>query len=109
MLANARAQASHSAKTASIGAFAGLAILVGLAFWTGAAWLFLLTVTTPLNASIILGAVYTGAGLIGFAIVSMRGQKPVAPTAPPKPPEATLETLLSAFMTGLNAGARKRS
>lgn len=88
---------------------AGLAILAGLAFWTAAGWFFLLTVTTPLNASLILGALYTGAGLIGFGIVSMRSRKAAAPRKPAKAPEATLESLVSAFITGLNAGARTRS
>ena len=108
MLANARAQALHSAQSAGIGVFASLALLVGLAFWTGATWLFLLTLTSPLNACVILGAVYTGAGLIGFAAIAMRSAKPT-PQTPKSPPEATVEGLLSAFMTGVTAGARTRS
>jgi hypothetical protein len=109
MIAHARAKAGYSAKTASIGMFAAFAMIIGLAFWTAAAWLLLLTLTTALNASLIIGAFYTGAGLLGFGIVAVRTQKSVAPPAPVKAPEATLESLISAFITGLNAGARKRS
>lgn len=108
MLANARAQARHSAQSAGIGVFASLALIVGLAFWTGAIWLFLLTLTSPLNACVILGAAYTGAGLIGFATITMRRAKPVQQTST-KPPQATMDGLVSAFMTGLTAGARTRS
>lgn len=109
LLSQARAQARHSAGTAGIGVFAGLALCLGLAFWTGAAWYLLVALTTPLNACLILGAIYTGAALIGFAIVSMRAKKPVAPPEPAKQPEATMDNLVSAFMTGLTAGARTRS
>ena len=109
VLAQARAQASHSAQSAGIGVFAGLAMAVGLAFWTGACWFFLLTLTTPLNACLIIGAVYTGAGMIGFSIVSMRSRKPQPPPTPVKRPEATMEALIGAFLSGLDAGARRRS
>lgn len=89
-------------------------LAVGIAFWTIAAWLFLLTVTTAVNAPIILGALYTGAGLVGFGVASMRSQKTVQKPAPPEPvspksPEATLEKLIAAFISGMNAGAKTRS
>ena len=109
MLAKASAQAGHSARTVGIGLFASLALLVGLAFWTGAAWFLLLTVTTPLNACLVLGAVYTGAALVAFSVMSMRSKKPVAPPQPTKAAEANMETMMAAFMTGLNAGSRRRS
>lgn len=104
-----RAEAEQTAQTAAIGLFATLAIATGLAFWTLAVWLFLLTVTTAINAAVILGAFYTGAGLVGFAIASVRRKKPVSKPQQPQPPEATLESLLTAFMSGMNAGAKARS
>lgn len=109
LLSQARTQARHSAGTAGIGLFAGLALCVGLAFWTGAAWYLLVTLTSPFHACLILGAIYTGAALIGFAIVAARADKPSPPPEPEKKPEATMDNLVSAFMTGLSAGARTRS
>ena len=110
LVARARVQVEQTAQTAAIGLFACVALTVGLVFWTLAGWLFLLTVTTPLNAAVILGAVYTGVGLIGLASVSMRRKKPVPQPAPVAPaPEATFEGLMAAFMSGMNAGARTRS
>lgn len=109
LLSQARAKARHSAGTAGIGVFAGLALCVGLAFWTGAAWYLLLTLTSPMHACLILGAIYTGAALIGFGIVAMRAEKAVPPPEPVKQPEATMDNLVTAFMKGLNAGARTRS
>lgn len=107
LVSKARAQAEQTAQTAAIGLFACVALAVGLAFWTLAGWLLLVTVTSPANAAVILGAVYSGAGIIALAVISTRRKKPVPQPAPK--PDASLESLLSAFMTGLNAGARTRS
>jgi len=105
----ARNTARRSARTAAIGLGASIALAVGLAFWTAAGWFFLLTQTTALNAAVIMGALYTGAGLIGFAVVSMRGSKPPEPAAPPPQSPPTVESLIAAFISGMNAGSRTRS
>jgi archaellum biogenesis protein FlaJ (TadC family) len=100
------AKTKHAAGTAGIGVVAALALSVGLVFWTLAAWLFLLTQTTPLLAAVILAAVYTGAGLIGLAVVSARKKQKVVhrPTVPP----ATVDNLMAAFISGVKAGAGTR-
>lgn len=110
LISQARNSARRSAKTAAISAGAAVALAVGLAFWTAAGWIFLLTLTTSLNAAIIIGALYTGAGLIGFAIASMRGSK-TPPPQPAQPPKGapTIESFITAFMTGVTAGSRTRS
>lgn len=108
ILHNARAKAEHTAGTAAIGLAASIALGIGLLFWTGAGWPFLLTVTTPLNPAMILGAVYTGAGCIGFAVVSTRRQAPVQ-KEPIVEAAPTVDNLISAFLSGLSAGSRKRS
>ncbi|WP_298858584.1 hypothetical protein [uncultured Sulfitobacter sp.] len=104
----ARAKAEHTAGTAAIGLGASLALGVGLAFWTGAGWLYLITVTTPLNAAMILGALYTGAGCIGFAVVATRRQAPIT-KEPVVETSPTFDNIMSAFMSGVTAGARTRS
>ena len=110
LVARVRVQVEQSAQTAAIGLFVFIALSVGLVFWTMAGWLFLLTVTTPLNAAVILAAVYTGIGLIALAMASVRRKKPVVRPEPvAAAPDASLEGLLAAFMTGMNAGARTRS
>lgn len=111
LISQARDSARHSAKTAAISVGAAVAIAVGLAFWTAAGWIFLLTLTTSLNAAIIIGALYTGAGLIGFAIASMRGSRTPPPPQPAQPHQGppTIESFITAFMTGVTAGSRTRS
>lgn len=98
-----KTKAKQAARTAGIGAAAMLALAIGLMFWTLAAWLFLLTQTSPLGAAAILGALYSGAGLIGVAVVLMRKEPQEQPTATP-----TIDSLVSAFMTGVKAGSRTR-
>ncbi|KIN74163.1 hypothetical protein [Sulfitobacter guttiformis] len=106
---SARREAKHTAGTAAISFGAGILLCIGLAFWTAAGWMLLLTVTSPINAAMIMGAIFTGAALIGFAVVSVRGSnhKKRPAHAAPKPP--TLDGLIAAFISGLTAGARTRS
>jgi|AntRauTorckE5430_2_1112549.scaffolds.fasta_scaffold12883_3 hypothetical protein len=99
------AKTKHAAGTAGIGLIASFALCIGLGFWTLSAWMFLLTQTTPLNAAIILAAVYTGAGLIGFGVVSSRKRSHVQHQPPAT---ATVDSLMSAFMTGVKAGSSTR-
>lgn len=109
LLHKARAEAEHTVGTVKIGLFAGIALGVGAGFWTLAAWLFLVTVTTPLNAAVIIGAVYSGAGLIGLGVAASRKRKPKVSAVPAPEAAATMDGLVGAFMTGLTAGTRARS
>ena len=104
-------RASHVARSAAIGLGAGVCLFVGLIFWTIAAWLFLVTVTTVQITALIIGSVYCGAGLIGFALIGSR--KPHDPRAnavpDPAPRPADVDGLMGAFVTGMNAGVQARS
>lgn len=110
LLDGVRIKAERAANTAAIGFGAGLALAIGIAFWTAAGWMFLITLTTPLNAAVMLGAFFSGAGIIGFGIIAARRRRRVvrARKAPPPPPAADMGGLLAAFMTGLSAGSRER-
>lgn len=105
----ARAKARRTAKMAAIGLGASIALAIGLAFWTAAGWFFLLTLTTPLNAAVIMAAIWTGAGLIGFAITAALGDKPSTPATPPPQTAPTIESLIAAFVSGMTAGSKTRS
>ncbi len=109
-VSRAEAKASHAARSAAIGLGAGIALCVGLFFWTLAAWLFLLTVTSSMVAALIIGCIYSGGGLIGFAIISSRGRKtPPAPVQRNPEPQVGLDALVAAFMKGAQAGSRVKS
>ena len=109
-VSRAEAKASHVARSAAIGLGAGIAMCIGLFFWTLAAWLFLLTVTAPMVAALIIGCIYSGGGLIGFAIISSRSRKPPPAPLQSKPePQVGLDGLVDAFIKGAQAGSRVKS
>ena len=89
-------KATRTAQTAAIGFGAMLCLIVGGAFLAVAAWLFLLTITTPLVACLIMGSLFFGMGLVSGPVQSgVRNAKP--PYAPRrcnrrKPPAASAES-----------------
>ena len=107
--------ASRAGRTAAIGLGASVALCVGLGFLTLSAWLFLLTVTEPAMAALIIGGVYTGTALIAFATLSSSDRNTRKPSAKLQEKtaeaeeEAPLPPLAQAFVSGLRAGARARS
>ncbi len=109
-------KASRTAQTAVLGLFASICLIVGLCFFTAAAWLFLLTVTTALMTAIILGSAYFGIGLILLAVMSSRSrakrQEQAAAAAYAAKTSAAgtdFSSIIAAFMTGLSAGKKARS
>lgn len=107
--------ASRTARKAALGLGAMLCLTVGIAFLTVAAWLFIISVTTALNAALIIGGAYSGVGLILIGVMSAKGapgpqgrsngsnasQTPANDDIGPK--------IVEAFMTGLRAGQKARS
>mgnify|MGYP003669562298 FL=1 len=67
-------KATRTAQTAAIGFGAMLCLIVGGAFLAVAAWLFLLTITTPLVACLIMGSLFFGMGLVLIAALSIRAR-----------------------------------
>lgn len=106
--------AARTGRKAAIGLGAALCLAVGLAFWTFAGWLFLVSVTTPLNAALIVGGVYSGAGLVMIGTLSSgEKQSNPEPQARSEGPGTADENMgpkiVEAFMNGLQAGRRVRS
>ncbi|KIN62938.1 hypothetical protein Z946_1801 [Sulfitobacter noctilucicola] len=112
LINRAKQSASRTARKTALGGAAGLCLAVGTGFFTAAAWLYLITVTTALNATLILGGAYMGIGFILIACMSMVGDKvPQKSTEQDTSlvPDADFSKLMAAFMTGLTAGRRSRS
>lgn len=112
LLAKAQDSAAHKARMAAVGLGASIALFVGFAFLTLAAWLFLISVTTALVAALILGCTFVGIGLITLSVMSSisksrkRARQQAAAAAPQDP---GLAGLAAAFVTGMTAGAKVRS
>lgn len=109
MLAGLKSKAAHTAKRAGLLTGGLLAICVGLAFLTAASWIYLSTVTDVMTAALIIGATYTGVGLLTVGIASTdpktaQDQHTIhhAPHGPDgqnqQPP------LMQAFLHGMQAG-----
>ena len=112
LLASVQASAARTAETAALGLGAGIALLIGLGFWTLAGWLFLISVTTTLNAAVVIASLYTGLGLLIFGILSARARKrrnsaALRETAAAAP-AANLGSIAQAFMGGYAAGSATR-
>ncbi|UWR22695.1 hypothetical protein [Sulfitobacter sp. S190] len=102
---------SDAASAAAIGLGAGIALAVGVAFWTVAGWMLLVRLADPLIAAVVMGALYTGAGLIALAIMSMRRRrkKRIKQDMRATHSPGGVQGLLTAFMTGMTAGSQSRS
>lgn len=79
--------------------------MIGLAFLTSAAWIYLSDIRSTLFAALVIGGVYTGLGLIMFALASRDRPVPMAhPTNSEPPAAATPAGIIAALMQGLGAG-----
>ena len=116
LLQSVQATAARTAQTAVLGLVASVTFLIGMAFMTLAAWLVLVSVTTPLVAALILGFFYMGIALIILALMSARSrarrrQLRTAATTATAASVVTgggLTQFALAFIAGLTAGRKAR-
>ena len=106
--------AARTARKAALGLGAAICIAVGLGFLTAAAWLFIISVTTALNAALIIGGAYCGLGLVLIGMASADGPKRSTPphstqAGSPQKADDIAPQIIEAFLTGLKAGQRSRS
>lgn len=106
--------AARSGCKAAIGLDAVICLSVGLAFLPFAAWLVLVSVTTPINAPLIIGGVYSGIALIMIGALNADGD--TVSSEPSRHAHQCERTdvnmgpkIVEAFTNGLHAGWRLRS
>lgn len=113
MFAQIDQKIARAGRKAALGVAAFASLAVGAGFLTLAAWIWLVTLTDPLVASIVIGCIYLGVGFILLACVKLLGG-PVAaaprPQAAASDPPATpdMPPLMAAFIHGMQAGAQSR-
>ena len=100
--------AARVGRRAALGTLASVLVTVGIGFFTAALWLYLVTVFGPMQAALMIGLGYSGAGLVCFGIVMSSGE----PDPMPEPQEiaqarqsVTAPPLVEAFLYGLHAGS----
>ncbi|WP_108485198.1 phage holin family protein [Oceaniglobus ichthyenteri] len=98
-------RAKDAARRTAFGAAGFLCLVVGLGFLSSALWLAIAVANGAMMASLILGLLYVGGGLILIAVASRRPRR----YAPPPSPKAVKQAdLITAFMNGVNAGKTMR-
>lgn len=116
MLARLEKKAAHAARKTGFAFGGALFFLIGLAFLTVAAWIYLALTLSTLHAALIIGAAYVGFGLIFFGL-AQSGDTPefeqprMAAQTAPKAETGSAPPLMEAFLFGMQAGmgAQKRS
>jgi len=106
MLEGLKTKAASTARRAGLLSGGLLAIAVGAAFLTAAAWIYLARVMDAQMAALVIGGVYAGLGLVMVGIASSDGarnapstqQRAAAQGAGEQPP------LMQAFLQGMQAG-----
>ncbi|QPM90348.1 phage holin family protein [Pseudooceanicola algae] len=80
-------------------------MLIGLGFLTGAAWLYLVEIRSPLFAALVIGGAYFGIGLVLAALANVDRPVPMAHRASHEPPAAGSSAgLIAALLQGIGAG-----
>ena len=114
LIHQAQDAAARTARKTAIGLGAVICIGVGAGFLTVAAWLFITSVTTALNAALIIGGAYSGVGLILIGVLSSNSQpktetRQTHQASSSQSPDDIGPKIVEAFMTGLKAGQRSRT
>ncbi len=110
MLGSLKSKAAKTAKRAGLLTGGLLAMTVGAAFLTVAAWIYLAAVTDTLTAALVIGGAYSGIGLLLAGMASTGSSQDTeaeaahhaaqqSHTAGEQPP------LVQAFLVGMQAGA----
>ncbi|APE41985.1 hypothetical protein BOO69_00080 [Sulfitobacter alexandrii] len=111
----AQVKAAQTAQTAALGLGASLLLAVGLGFLTAALWIYLVTVSGALMAALVIGAIYVGAGFVVLAVLSAKrrsAKRELEKIEYEKQKgadiQSTLQQLILAFVTGMQAGRTGR-
>tara|TARA_R110002020_G_scaffold13713_1_gene49140 strand:- start:29 stop:403 length:375 start_codon:yes stop_codon:yes gene_type:complete len=106
---------ARAARTAVLGIGGIIALGIGMAFFTLAMWIYLNLITSALVASVIMGCLFSGVGLVFFAVLSaqrnarVRARLAARAAPPPAPhPEPLLGRIVMAFIAGMTAGRKSR-
>ena len=110
MLTQLKRHVAQTAQRAALGGLGGMCLLAGVGFLTAALFLYLLTQTDPISASLIVGGGFSGVGLvlIGVSRVGTTTSSPGQETAQAAPPASAMTPVMLAFLDGLQQGMAAR-
>ena len=98
------------ARKAAIASASAILAVVGAAFLTGAGWLLLVEVRSALFAATVIGAIYMGLALIGFAVAASTTHKRHVHHDPQDAMHglSPLQLVVVSFLQGIEQGARNK-
>ena len=99
---------ARAGRRAALGTCASILILVGIGFFTAALWLYLVVVFGAMQAALLIGLGYSGAGLICLGVLMSSGEPdphPDTQKAAQAKQGVTAPPLVEAFLYGLQAGS----
>tara|TARA_R110002051_G_scaffold1008_1_gene4873 strand:- start:6866 stop:7204 length:339 start_codon:yes stop_codon:yes gene_type:complete len=98
------------ARKAALFSASALLATVGVAFLTGAAWLLLVELRSPLFAATVIGSVYVGLALVGLGIASSSSDRTVVPHDRTHDLNglSPLQLVVVSFLQGIEQGARSK-
>lgn len=115
MLQAIEAKAARAARKTGLAVGGGLCFVVGAAFLTSAAWIYLSQVLDTLSAALIIGGVYAGVGLVLFGLAGRSSEsadikvkaeaKAQMNGHAPQHEGGEQPPLVQAFLFGMQAGA----
>ncbi|WP_458792838.1 phage holin family protein [Yoonia sp. MH D7] len=99
-----------AARKAALFSVSGLLATIGVAFLTCAAWLLLTELRSELFAATVIGAIYLGFALIGFAVAASSKRKVVVqqPRDDGSNGLSPLQLVVVSFLQGIEEGARNK-
>lgn len=99
-----------AARKAALVSASALLALVGVAFLTGAAWVVLVELKSAAFAATLIGAVYIGLALIGFAFSMSVANRPTTQHAMGQNLNglSPLQLIVVSFMQGIEQGTRNK-
>ncbi len=105
MIAALKYRLRVAARNAGLIGIGALFLLIAVGFFTAAGWMLLAVAYGPLLATVLIGCLFAGLGLV-FVGVALRD----SPRHAPHPAEAKPKTtpLMEAFLVGLQAGTAAR-
>ncbi|WP_146590027.1 phage holin family protein [Puniceibacterium confluentis] len=102
-----RDYARRTSRAITFSAAGAVLVAIGLGFLTAAFWMMLAELRSAIFAAQVVGFLYTGAGLILFAVA--RAQRRLYRAPPAAPAAATVDPfmkMIEGFLIGLDAGRR---
>lgn len=99
---------AETARKAGLVTVSAVLTLVGAAFWTTAAWIYLSAEHSAVFAAVLIALVYSGAGLVLLAVAMSRPHRAEFRERDPLGGMSPMQLVAVSFLQGLDQGKKAR-